>query len=117
VRPFVATLAKLPMRCGEVAALKVGMVKLRERCLEIPTGKTEPRIIPLGGSMLAHFQACAKDKLPTAWLHSRADGGAGGMQEALAGDAKRRDEVRAVAVHVKPGRKVRQSSMARDPVF
>ena len=36
--------------------------------------KTEARIIPLSSEALEHFKACAKNKLPAAWLVSRADG-------------------------------------------
>ncbi len=74
VRPMVAALAMLPMRPGEMAALRVNMLNVRERVLEIPQAKTEPRIIPLGSSMLAFFQQQAAGKQPDDWLFSRADG-------------------------------------------
>ena len=73
-RPLFATLNMLPMRPGEVAALKVENLKPQQRVLEIPTGKTEARVIPLTADALAHFKACAKSKLPGAWLIARADG-------------------------------------------
>jgi len=73
-RPFFATLNMLPMRPGEVAALKVEHLKVEQRCLQVPTGKTEARVIPLTPDALAHFKACAKGKLPAAWLVARADG-------------------------------------------
>lgn len=73
--PFVRSLAFLPFRPGDVAKLKVEHLNLRQRVLSIPTGKTEPRIVPLSAEALAHFKECAKDKLPGAWLVSRADGG------------------------------------------
>lgn len=40
----------------------------------IPTGKTEARIVPLSTEAFSHFKECAKGKLPSAWLVSRADG-------------------------------------------
>jgi integrase len=71
---FFRVLALLPMRPGDVAKLKVEDMDSAQRVLRIPTGKTEERIIPLSSEALAHFKACAKDKLPSAWLVSRADG-------------------------------------------
>jgi site-specific recombinase XerD len=73
-RPLFATLNMLPMRPGEVAALKVENLKAAQRVLEIPTGKTESRVIPLTDEALEHFKTCARGKLPGAWLVSRADG-------------------------------------------
>lgn len=73
-KPFFKTLNMLPMRPGEVAALRVEHLKAQQRALEIPTGKTEARIIPLTDDALAHFKTCAKGKLPAAWLIARADG-------------------------------------------
>lgn len=73
-KPLFRTLNMLPMRPGEVAALRVEYLKVGQRALEIPTGKTEHRVIPLGESALAHFKACASGKTPAAWLVSRADG-------------------------------------------
>lgn len=75
-RPFFRTLNMLPMRPGEIAALRVEHLKASQRSLEIPTGKTEARVIPLTDEALAHFKALAKRKLPAAWLVSRADGSA-----------------------------------------
>lgn len=72
-KPLFRTLNMLPMRPGEVASLRVEYLKASQRALEI-TGKTEPRIIPLTDEALAHFKACAKRKLPAAWLIARADG-------------------------------------------
>lgn len=72
-RPLFATLNMLPMRPGEVAELRVEYLKIQQRALEI-TGKTEPRIIPLTTEAVVHFKACAKGKLPAAWLISRVDG-------------------------------------------
>jgi site-specific recombinase XerD len=74
VRPFFKTLNMLPMRPGEIAALHVEHLRTQERALEIPTGKTEPRVIPLTDEAVSHFKGCAKGKLPAAWLIARADG-------------------------------------------
>jgi site-specific recombinase XerD len=73
-RPLFTALNMLPMRPGEVAALRVEHLKVQQRALEIPTGKTEPRVIPLTDEAVSHFKACAKGKLPAAWLIARADG-------------------------------------------
>jgi integrase len=73
-RPFFATLNMMPMRPGEVAALKVEHLNAARRELEVPTGKTKARTIPLTPDAFAHFKACAKGKLPQAWLIARADG-------------------------------------------
>lgn len=73
-RPLFKTMNLLPMRPGEVAALRVEYLKAGQRALEIPTGKTEPRTVPLTDEMVSHFKQCAAGKLPKAWLVSRADG-------------------------------------------
>ncbi len=72
-RPFFRALALLPLRPGDVAKLKVEDFDPAHRVLRIPTGKTEARTIPLSREALEHFKACAKSKLPSAWLISRAD--------------------------------------------
>lgn len=74
VQALLRTLALLPMRVGEVAALKVEHLNLKTRVLYVPTGKTAPREIPLGAEAFAHLKACAARKLPSAWLVARADG-------------------------------------------
>jgi len=74
VQPFLRTLNMLPMRPGEVAALCVEHFRPQQRALEVPIGKTEPRLIPLTDSAVAHFKSCAKGKLPAAWLIARGDG-------------------------------------------
>jgi site-specific recombinase XerD len=61
------------MRVGEVASLKVEHLDVRNRVLSVPTGKTAPREIPLGGEAFAHLKACAARKLPSAWLVARAN--------------------------------------------
>lgn len=73
-RPLFRTLNMLPMRPGEVAALRVEHLKASQRTLEIPTGKAEARVIPLTTEAVTHFKALAKGKLPAAWLIARADG-------------------------------------------
>ena len=73
-RPLFKALALLPMRPGDVAKLRVEDLDADQRILRVPTGKTEARIIPLSSEALTHFEACAKDKLPSAWLVSRSGG-------------------------------------------
>jgi integrase len=92
-RPFFKALALLPMRPGEVASLRVEHLNVRD-VLEIPTGKTERRIVPLSREALAHFKECARAKLPSAWLIARADGSQW-KKEAW------RDEVKAAAKKAK----------------
>lgn len=75
-RPFFTTLALMPMRPGDVPKLRVEDLDVNHRMLRVPTGKGKPpRSIPLPDEAFAHFKACAKAKLPSAWLVSRADGG------------------------------------------
>jgi integrase len=73
-KPLFTALSLLPMRPGELAALKVEQLDVAQKTLRIPTGKTEPRIVPLSAEAFSHLKACAKDKLPSAWLVSRANG-------------------------------------------
>jgi integrase len=74
-RPFFKTLVLLPMRPGDVPKLRVEDLDVNHRMLRVPTGKGKPpRSIPLPDEAFAHFKACARGKLPTAWLVSRADG-------------------------------------------
>lgn len=74
LRPFIVSLALLPFRPGDVALLKVQNLDIKHRMLNVPSGKTGARPIPLAGDALTHFKTCAKDKLPGAWLISRTDG-------------------------------------------
>lgn len=74
VRPLLTALALVPMRPGELVNLKVEHLDAAQRVLHVPGGKTGARPIPLGAEALAHFKACAKDKLPGAWLIARGDG-------------------------------------------
>jgi integrase len=73
-RPFFVSLALNPFRPGEVAKLKVEHLDAVHALLHIPIDKTKARDVPLSAEGLAHFKACAKDKLPSAWLVARADG-------------------------------------------
>ena len=75
VQPFIRSLNLLPFRPGDVANLRVEHLDVHQRVLKVPTGKTKYRMIPLGAESAAHFIACAKSKLPQAWLIARADGG------------------------------------------
>ena len=75
LKPLLSAWALLPVRPGDIANLKVEHLDVRNRVLNIPTGKTQSRKVPLPDEALAHFKACAKDKLPSAWLVSRANGG------------------------------------------
>jgi integrase len=93
-QPLFRGMALLPMRPGELAALRVEHLKPGPRSLEIPTGKEEERVIPLSSEALEHFNACAKGKLPAAWLISRANG-AQWKKEAW------RDEIKAAAKKAK----------------
>lgn len=74
VQPLLRTLALLPMRVGEVAALKVEHLDTRNKVLSVPAAKTKAREVPLGGEAFAHLKACAANKLPSAWLVARAEG-------------------------------------------
>ncbi len=71
---FVRTLLLLPLRPGDVAKLKVEHFDAHHASLTVPGGKTKDRVIPLSSEAAAHFKACAKDKLPGAWLIARAGG-------------------------------------------
>jgi integrase len=75
-RPFLETLCLLPLRAGDPAKLRVEDLDVHHRMLRVPEGKgAEAREIPLPDEAFAHFKKCAKDKLPGAWLVSRANGG------------------------------------------
>jgi site-specific recombinase XerD len=73
-RPLFKVLNTIPLRPGEVAALRVEHLKASQRTLEIPAGKTSSRVIPLTDEAVSYFKQCAKNKLPGAWLISRSDG-------------------------------------------
>jgi integrase len=74
-RPFFLTLALLPLRPGDAAALRLQDLDMRNRALRVPAGKGKPpRTVPLPDAAFEHFRECASGKLPSAWLVSRADG-------------------------------------------
>lgn len=73
-RPLLLSWTLLPLRPGDVAKCRVEHFDTKHGVLNVPSGKTESRDIPLSQSAIAHFKACAKGKLPGAWLVSRADG-------------------------------------------
>ncbi len=73
-RPFLIAWMLLPVRPGDIAKLRVEHLNTRQRSLRIPQGKTASRDIPLPAEAFSHFKDCAKSKLPSAWLISRADG-------------------------------------------
>ena len=72
-QPLIRAFALLPLRPGDVAALKVADFDSRHAILTVPKGKTKSRKIPLSGETLAHVKACAKDKQPEDFLFCRAD--------------------------------------------
>jgi integrase len=75
-RSFFNTLTLLPLRPGDVPKLRVEDLDVNHRMLRVPIGKGKPpRQIPLPVEAFAHLKECAKGKLPSAWLVSRADGG------------------------------------------
>lgn len=73
-RPLIRGFCLLPLRPGDHAKLKVADFDSKNGVLSVPRGKTKKRKIPLSGESLAHVKECTKDKLPEAWLFSRADG-------------------------------------------
>lgn len=70
-QPLLKAFAMLPLRPGDVAALRVHDLDVKHAVLSVPAGKTKSRKIPIGGELLAHLKENAKDKLPEAWLFSR----------------------------------------------
>ena len=74
-RPLFKAMTLLPLRPGDFAKLRVQDLDFDNRILRVPSGKTKPREVPLSDTALAHFKECAKDKLPSAWIFSRTDGG------------------------------------------
>jgi integrase len=71
---LIRAFALLPLRPGDVAALKVADFDARHAVLTVPKGKTKARKIPLSGEILVHVKACAKSKRPEDFLFCRADG-------------------------------------------
>lgn len=71
---FIKSCLLVPFRPGDVAKLKVEHFDARQGILHVQQGKTAPRDIPLSAEAVAHFKACARGKLPSAWLVSRGKG-------------------------------------------
>lgn len=72
-KPLFVAMNLQPVRPGDIPAAKVEDLDVENGALRL-SGKTGERIIPLGREALEHFKACAKGKLPVAWLVARADG-------------------------------------------
>lgn len=72
-QPLIRGFALLPLRPGDVAALKVADFDSRHAILKVPKGKTKSRKIPLSGEILIHVKVCAKDKQREDFLFCRAD--------------------------------------------
>lgn len=72
-KPLFRAMCLQPVRPGDIPAATVGDLDVENRSLTI-RGKTGERTVPLGREALEHFKACAKGKLPSAWLIARADG-------------------------------------------
>lgn len=72
---FLRGLCQIPLRPGALAKLKAGDFDRRLKVLKIGQDKSgKDRRIKLPDVTAELFEAAAKDKLPTAWLLSRADG-------------------------------------------
>jgi integrase len=74
LKPLLKAACLLPLRPGELVACRVSDFDVAHSALRVPDGKTGSRIVPLGRDAIAHFKACGKNKLPSAWLVSRTDG-------------------------------------------
>jgi hypothetical protein len=72
-KPLLLAMNLQPVRPGDIPKAKVEDLDIDNRALRL-AGKKRERIIPLSPEAFAHFKACARNKLPTAWLVSRADG-------------------------------------------
>ena len=72
---FLRVMCALPVRPGALANLKVGDFDARLNQLRINLDKTGARTIVLPAGVAATFSEASRDKLPTAWLFTRADGG------------------------------------------
>lgn len=74
VQPLLTAMALLPCRPGELAGLRVEHLDDHQGTLRV-VGKTGTRDIPLPTQALQQLRACAKSKLPSAWLIARDEGG------------------------------------------
>jgi site-specific recombinase XerD len=72
-RPLLQAMILQPVRPGDIPRARVQDLYLENRSLRL-AGKNNERVIPLSDEALAHFRACAEDKLPSAWLVARRDG-------------------------------------------
>lgn len=72
-RPLLRAMNLQPVRPGDIPAARVEDLDMQHRTLSL-RGKGKDREIPLGREAFDHFKACARNKLPGAWLVSRADG-------------------------------------------
>jgi integrase len=73
-RALLKSLALMPLRPGEIANLQVEHFDPQQQSLTL-VGKTEERRVPLSRAAAMHFTECARGKLASAWLVSRAHGG------------------------------------------
>jgi site-specific recombinase XerC len=74
VRDLLIAMCLQPVRPGDIPAATVGDFDIENKSLHV-RGKSSERIVPLGKDAFAHFKKCAKNKLPSAWLIARANGG------------------------------------------
>jgi hypothetical protein len=72
-RPLLIAMNLQPVRPGDIPSARVQDLDIHNRSLKL-AGKGNERTIPLGREAFEHFKACAKGKLPTAWLVARPDG-------------------------------------------
>jgi hypothetical protein len=72
-KPLLQAMNMLPVRPGDLPSAKVEDLDVQHRALRL-SGKNHERVIPLGNAAFEHLKACAKGKLPSAWLIARADG-------------------------------------------
>jgi hypothetical protein len=72
-RPLLIAMNLQPVRPGDIPSARVQDFDIDNRSLKL-AGKRNERTIPLGTRAFEHFKACAKGKLPTAWLVARPDG-------------------------------------------
>lgn len=73
--PLVRCLTLLPLRPGVPASMRAGDFDARQGLLKISKDKAgKGRHLPLPPSVVEFFRTMARDKLPTAYLFTRADG-------------------------------------------
>ena len=74
LRPLVKSALLIGGRFGELARRKLNDLDLSRGVLHIPDGKTGSRNVVLSDAAIAHFRELARDKLPGAYLHAKANG-------------------------------------------